>query len=233
MKKTNSITIWLLTALRIVIGWHFLYEGLAKLANPNWSSSLYLMESKWLFSGFFHWLIGNSTTLHIVDFLNIWGLIIIGFCLFVGLFTRPAAISGALLLLLYYVANPPFVPSTIPSTSHFYILNYNLIEAIVLIVLASFRKEALWGIQRLVAYWHEKRKDEKFPSQDNHEILESYDTSRRELIKNLAVLPLFGAAFFGMAKKRGWISFEEKNLASKTDAVSSASLINGKVPVNK
>ena len=40
----------------------------------------------------------------------------------------------------------------------------------------------------------------------------------REVIKNLAVIPLFGAAFFGMAKKRGWISFEEKNLAAKTDA---------------
>ena len=140
MKNSEKITTWLLTILRIVIGWHFLYEGLAKLANPNWSSSQYLMESKWLFSGFFHWLIGNSTTLHIVDFMNIWGLIIVGFCLFVGLFTRAASISGAFLLLLYYVANPPFVYSTIPSTSHFYIFNYNLIEAIVLIVLASYSK---------------------------------------------------------------------------------------------
>jgi thiosulfate dehydrogenase [quinone] large subunit len=205
MKNTEKITVWLLTALRIVIGWHFLYEGLAKLANPNWSSALYLMESKWLFSGFFHWLIGNSVTLQIVDFMNIWGLIIIGLCLFIGLFTRAASIGGAFLLLLYYVANPPFVSSSIPQTSHFYLLNYNLIEAVVLIVLASFRKEAFWGIQRIISYYHTKRKEAKFPSRDNHEILESYDTSRRELIKNLAVIPLFGAVFFGMAKKRGWI----------------------------
>lgn len=228
MKNTEKITTWLLTILRIVIGWHFLYEGLAKLANPNWSAALYLMESKWLFSGFFHWLIGNNATLQIVNFMNIWGLIIIGFCLFVGLFTRFASIAGALLLLLYYVANPPFVISTMPSQSHFYILNYNLIEAVVLIVLASFRKEAFWGVQRLLSFYHTKRKDAKFPPKDNHEILESYDTSRRELIKNLAVLPLFGAVFFGMAKKRGWISFEENNLAKKTDAVSSASLLLGK-----
>jgi len=60
-------------------------------------------------------------------------------------------------------------------------------------------------------------------------VLESYDTSRRELIKNLAVIPLFGAVFFGMARKRGWISFEENNLTSKTDAVSSASLSLGKM----
>ncbi|MBK7709695.1 MAG: DoxX family membrane protein [Bacteroidales bacterium] len=152
MKNTEKITTWLLTILRIVIGWHFLYEGLAKLANPNWSAALYLMESKWLFSGFFHWLIGNNATLQIVNFMNIWGLIIIGFCLFVGLFTRFASIAGALLLLLYYVANPPFVISTMPSQSHFYILNYNLIEAVVLIVLASFRKEAFWGVQRLLSF---------------------------------------------------------------------------------
>ena len=149
MKTNKDISVWLLTILRIVIGWHFLYEGLAKLLNPNWSSTLYLMESKWLFSGFFHWLIGNTTTLQIVDFLNIWGLIIIGFCLFVGLFTRIAGIAGALLLMLYYVANPPFVTSSIPPQSHFYIINYNLIEAIVLIVTGLSQKGCFMGIAEI------------------------------------------------------------------------------------
>jgi uncharacterized membrane protein YphA (DoxX/SURF4 family) len=228
MKDITKLAVWLLSILRIIIGWHFLYEGVAKLFNPNWSSSLYLMESKWLFSGFFHWLISNNTTLQIVDFLNIWGLIIIGFCLFIGLFNRMASISGAILLLLYFVANPPFVYSSVPSQSHFYIINYNLIEAFVLIVLASFRGDHLWGMQRLVRNYHQVRKERKFPSKDNHEILETVDPSRRELIKNLAVLPLFGAVFFGMAKKRGWISFEESNLASKVEAVSGASLLLGK-----
>jgi uncharacterized membrane protein YphA (DoxX/SURF4 family) len=228
MKNQNKITVWFFTVLRIVVGWHFLYEGIAKLFNPNWSSASYLMESKWLFSGFFHWLISNNTTLQIVDFLNIWGLLIIGLFLFIGVFTRAASISGALLLMLYYIANPPFVSSSVPSQSHFYIVNYNLIEAVILIVMASFTKDYLWGIQRLIVFNHLKRKDQKFPPGDNHEFLETYDTSRRELIKNLAVLPVFGAAFFGMAKKRGWISFEEDNLAAKTEAVSGASLLLGK-----
>ncbi|MCK5704991.1 MAG: hypothetical protein KAI29_27755, partial [Cyclobacteriaceae bacterium] len=42
-------------------------------------------------------------------FLNIWGLIFIGLGLFIGLFTRLASISGVLMLLMYYIANPPFV----------------------------------------------------------------------------------------------------------------------------
>jgi uncharacterized membrane protein YphA (DoxX/SURF4 family) len=225
MEYQKKITTWFFTFLRILVGWHFLFEGISKLFNPNWSSASYLMESKWLFSGFFHWLISNNTTLQIVDFLNIWGLIIIGVCLFIGIFTRAASISGAILLLMYYVANPPFVYSSIPSSSHFYLINYNLIEAIVLIGLATFRKDYLWSVQKFLVIYHTKRKDRKFPPQDNHETLENYDTSRREVIKNLAVLPVFGAVFFGMAKERGWISFEEKNLAKKTDTISSASLM--------
>jgi len=72
MKNQNKTTVWFLTILRIVVGWHFLFEGISKLFNPNWSSASYLIESKWLFSGFFHWLISNNTTLQVVDFLNIW-----------------------------------------------------------------------------------------------------------------------------------------------------------------
>ncbi len=226
MKELNKTATWLFTILRVVIGWHFLYEGIAKVFNPNWSSALYLMESKWFLSGFFHWLISNNTTLQIVDFLNIWGLLIIGLFLFIGFLPRAASIGGALLLLLYYIANPPFVYSTVPTQSHFYIINYNLIEAVVLIVIASLNGEQLFGIQRYLAVRNRAEKERKFPASENHEILETVDTSRREMIKNLAVLPLFGAVFFGMAKKRGWISFEEENL--KPQAVSGASLLLGK-----
>lgn len=228
MKQLRGYGIWIFTILRVVIGWHFLYEGIAKLFNPNWSSVAFLMESKWLFSGFFHWLISNNTTLQIVDFLNIWGLIIIGTCLFIGIFTRASAIAGAFLLFLYYMANPPFVYSSIPSTSHFYIINYNLIEAVVLILIASLPGDYLWSVQRYIRQSHAERKARKFPPGDNHEIIEKYDSSRRELIKNISVIPLFGAVFFGMLRKRGWLSFEEKNLSERADAVSSASLMLGR-----
>jgi uncharacterized membrane protein YphA (DoxX/SURF4 family) len=228
MNSKNGITVWILTIIRIFAGWHFLYEGIVKLFNPNWSAASYLMESKWLFSGFFHWLISNPGRLGVVDFLNTWGLILIGLFLFIGLFTRIVAISGTLMLLMYYIASPPFVSSSIPTASHFYIINYNLIEAIVLIGLASFPKDYLFGVQRFISFSHSKQKELKFPSADNHERLEAFDTSRRELIKNMAVIPVLGAVFFGMAKKRGWISFEEKNLTEKVDGLSSASMMTAK-----
>ena len=42
-----------LVTLRMLIGWHFLYEGLAKMLNPYWTSAGYLAESQWWFKGFF------------------------------------------------------------------------------------------------------------------------------------------------------------------------------------
>lgn len=228
MKNVKGTSVWIFTVLRIIIGWHFLYEGIVKLFNPDWSSASYLMESKWLFSGFFHWLISDPTTLNIVDILNTWGLVIIGLCLFIGILTRIASISGAMLLLMYYIASPPFLYSSVPSASHFFIINYNLIEAVVLIGIASLPKDYMWSVQRLIMFYHSGRKDRKFPPEENHERSGSFGTSRRELIKNLAVLPVFGVVLFGMARKRGWVSFEEKNLPPKPDAISSASMMSAK-----
>ena len=88
----------------------------------------------------------------------------------------------------------------------------------------------------------QRQKEKKFPKADNHEIIETRMNTRRELIKDLAVLPVLGAAFFEMAKKSGWMSFEEKDL-KKVDALTSATVMSsklkdirelkGKVPLGK
>ena len=104
MKKNNYTgwQLWSLVILRVAIGWHFLYEGLTKLLNPDWSSLGYLMDSKGLFSGMFHSMAGNVALLNVMDFINVWGLILIGAGLIVGLLTRTAAIAGIVLLAFYY-----------------------------------------------------------------------------------------------------------------------------------
>lgn len=218
----------LLTILRILVGWHFLYEGISKLAITGWSSSTYLMQSKWLFSGFFHWITAHPAALAVTDFLNIWGLILIGLGLFLGMFTRVSSVSGVFLLLLYYIANPPFMASGIPAEANYYIINLNLIEAGILVVFASVNRDYLWSLDRLLNQMMQKRKEKIFPQKDNHEILETGINSRRELIKNLASIPVLGLALFGMAKKNGWLSFEEGNL-EKTDATTSATVITARM----
>lgn len=126
--------------LRILIGWHLLYEGLSKLLSPGWSSLGFLKESQWIFAGPANWITSNSNILSVVDFLNIWGLIAIGLGLIIGLFTRTAAFSGVILLLLYYLNNAPVtgIEYSIPSEGNYLIVSKTLIEAAALFVIALF-----------------------------------------------------------------------------------------------
>ena len=100
---------WAVVVLRVVVGWHFLYEGVAKLLDPSWSSAGCLQVSRSILGDLFQWIAETPAVLKVVDLLNVWGLILIGLALLFGAFTRVAAMSGAALLLLYYVENPPLV----------------------------------------------------------------------------------------------------------------------------
>lgn len=71
----NKIIPWLFSLVRIVIGWHFLYEGVAKIVAGNWSSAPYLAGSKWIFAPIFTVMAENGALTSVVDFLNIWGMI--------------------------------------------------------------------------------------------------------------------------------------------------------------
>jgi len=144
---------WILAVLRIIIGWHILYEGFSKLLVPNWSSASFLLESKWILKGFAEWIMSNPAVLSTVDFLNIWGLIAIGIGLILGLFTRAAAISGAILLLLYYLSNPPLIglEYSLPTEGNYLIVSKTLIEVVALVVLAVFPTGLIAGLDIYLA----------------------------------------------------------------------------------
>jgi len=153
MMKNKTYTTWQswsLVILRIAIGWHFLYEGIAKLLNPDWSSLGYLMDSRGWFAGIFHSMAANPNVLDVMDFLNIWGLILIGAGLMVGLFTRLAIIAGMVLLGFYYLSHPAIVGAdyAIPSEGNYLWVNKNLIELLALWVLLKFPTWKEIGIDR-------------------------------------------------------------------------------------
>lgn len=141
-----------LIALRLAIGWHFLYEGLVKLANPNWTSASYLLDSGGFLKGFFFSLASNPDVLKIVDLLNIWGLILIGLGLILGLFTRAAILSGIVLMVFYYLSHPPFVglKYAVPSDGSYLVVNKMLIEGLALAVLLVFPTWKEWGVDRWI-----------------------------------------------------------------------------------
>jgi len=151
LNYSNSQLI-ILIILRLVIGWHFLYEGFAKLLDPNWSSVSYLMDSKGLFSGIYHSLAGNPDVLNVVDFLNVWGLIAIGLGLILGCFTRIAIISGIVLLGFYFFSHPPFVglKYAVPSEGSYLIVNKILIELFALAVLLVYPTGKIIGLDRFI-----------------------------------------------------------------------------------
>jgi uncharacterized membrane protein YphA (DoxX/SURF4 family) len=180
----------LFTIVRMAIGWHFLYEGIAKLLIPKWTSFAYLSNSTGPLSGVYHWLATTPAVLKAVDFFNIFGLILIGTALFLGLFSRIAAISGTLLLTLYYFAYPPFGDSLFSvSEGHLFIIDKIFIEATVLIFFV-FLKEKGFGLD---LFLESIRKSKRSPASEG---LVDYSDSRREALKNLATLPFLGLMGF-------------------------------------
>lgn len=148
----SNLQLTALVILRVLIGWHFLYEGISKLINPYWSSAGFLLESKWIFSGLFQSIVVSPTALTIVDFLNIWGQIAIGLGLILGLLSQVASIAGIVMLLLYYISAPPLIglSYSIPSEGSYLIVNKNLIEMFALVVLVYFPTSKIIGIDRFI-----------------------------------------------------------------------------------
>ena len=147
-KTFSSLQLTTLVVLRLLIGWHLMYEGLSKLFTANWSSLGFLRESQWILSGFSDWIISNKGVLHVVDFLNTWGLIAIGAGLILGLFSRAAAIFGAALVFVYYLNNPPLIGMTysLPTEGSYLIVSKTLIEAVALFLLAVFPTSTIFGL---------------------------------------------------------------------------------------
>lgn len=141
-----------LVLLRLAIGWHFLYEGFAKIFNSDWSAASFLLDSKGLFSPIFIWMGNTANVLAFVNFSNKLGLVLIGLGLMLGAFTRLASFSAILLLLLYYFATPPFIGYTysVPMEGSYMIVNKNLVEAIALLVLIAFPTGRIIGVDRIL-----------------------------------------------------------------------------------
>jgi thiosulfate dehydrogenase (quinone) large subunit len=139
-----------LTFLRVLIGWHFLYEGLVKFYNPGWSSKPYLSGAIGPLAPIFKSMAGNDSVILLVDILNEWGLILIGLSLFLGLFSKAAKISAMILLLFYYLSYPPF--ANFGYNEHvegsYWVVNKNLIELASIIVLYLFPTSHITGLDR-------------------------------------------------------------------------------------
>jgi uncharacterized membrane protein YphA (DoxX/SURF4 family) len=83
-----------------------------------------------------------------------WGLLIVGVCLLLGLFSRPACVVGAAFLLMFYLAMPalPWLPEPPKVEGHYFFVNKNLIELVALLALATVPTGRWLGLDALLQF---------------------------------------------------------------------------------
>jgi thiosulfate dehydrogenase [quinone] large subunit len=133
-----------LFTLRVATGWLMFYAGITKILDPEWSSVGYLQNAK-TFPEFFQWFL-QPEILPFIDFVNEWGLTLLGASLILGVAVRLSAGLGALLMLLYYfpVLDFPYI------APYSYIID-DIIYALVLILLLKMRAGHTWGLDSLLS----------------------------------------------------------------------------------
>lgn len=122
------------------MGWLFFYAGIIKIADPRWSAEGYLKGAKTL--SWFYQFLTQPNLLPITNFLNEWGLTIVGLFLMLGLFTRFGSTLGAIFMALYYL---PILSFPHPGANSF-IVDQHIIFIFALACLASFRAGQIFGL---------------------------------------------------------------------------------------
>ena len=141
-----------ITVLRVVIGWHFLYEGLSKLTAPSFSAAGYLKQARGPFAELFKSLATQPNLLDNVNLITMWGLTLVGLFLILCLFTRLASLAGIGFILMFYLAAPPLIGYfySIPSEGSYLIINKNLVELCALAVIFATGSGKFAGLDRIV-----------------------------------------------------------------------------------
>jgi thiosulfate dehydrogenase [quinone] large subunit len=150
--RTSRGLLIAMTIMRVVVGWHFLYEGLAKLTAPSWSAAGYLRQSRGPFADLFRSLADQPTLLANVDLATMWGLTLVGTLLILGLLTRLASIGGIGFILAIYLCTPPFPGYfySVPTEGSYLVVNKNVVELSALVVILFSGSGRFAGLDRLV-----------------------------------------------------------------------------------
>lgn len=137
MNRLQRITLLL---LRVSLGWMFFYAGITKLIDPKWSAAGYIGAAK-TFPAFYHSLLAPGV-INVVNFVNEWGLVLLGISLILGLFVSFSTVFGAILMALYYFARLKF---PYPDANS-YIVDQHIIYIFALLYLGLSRAGRFWGL---------------------------------------------------------------------------------------
>ena len=142
MTQFQKISLFL---LRVSLGWMFFYAGITKVMNPEWSAAGYMKGAK-TFAGFYQFLT-QPGMLPAINFINEWGLLLLGVSLIFGVFVRLSSVLGTVLMLLYYF---PILDFPYPN-AHSFIVDEHIIYALALALLAVWRAGRTYGLENWCA----------------------------------------------------------------------------------
>ncbi len=125
--------------LRLSAGALFFYAGITKVFDSSWTAAGYIGQTKH-FVPFFQW-VASPSMIGITNFVNEWGLTILGVSLIIGLFVRYTAWIGIVLMALYYLVLPFPMPNT-----HALVVDEHIIYICALLVLAAYNAGSVWGL---------------------------------------------------------------------------------------
>lgn len=126
--------------MRIGLGWLFVYAGWSKVvtfftAAPDWTATGFLMGTEGRpFEAMFQVMANNV----VIDYLNAYGLLLIGIAIVLGVLVRWASFWGVLMMLLYWAAVYP--------PEHALLVDDHIIDALCFVVLASLGAGRAWGL---------------------------------------------------------------------------------------
>jgi uncharacterized membrane protein YphA (DoxX/SURF4 family) len=103
----------------------------------------------------------STTRTELQDLGMMFGLVAIGACLILGLFTRLAALGAVSFLAMFYLSMPPWpgVPEVAGmAEGHYLFVNKNLIELVACLTLASSRVGRWFGLDAFLGFLCERRR---------------------------------------------------------------------------
>lgn len=117
------------------------YAGITKVLDPAWSAAGYLNSAK-TFTGLFQWF-ASPEILPVINFINEWGLTLLGVSLILGVFVRLSSVLGAVLMMFYYfpVLEFPYI------APYSFLVDEHIIYVAVLLLLAAIHAGRYYGLE--------------------------------------------------------------------------------------
>src|ERR1035437_4824749 len=138
---SQKVTLFL---LRISLGWYMLYAGLSHLTDPTWTAEGYLQGAK-LLTPLYLWF-SSPAVLPFINFVNAWGLTLMGISLIFGVLVKYSAPLGAILMLLYYIPLGIIHPD-----AHSMIVDDHVVFGLLLIYFMLVDAGKVWGFDGMRA----------------------------------------------------------------------------------